>query len=276
MTVAVVTDSVSDVPPDVAEKLGITVVPFHVQIGKESYLDSADLNMGEFYHRLDSADYPKTSMPNVTEFITVYSDLAKKTNEILSIHISSGIDATCNMAMAAASEIENCHIEVVDSQITLMGAGLLAIEAAKKAKEGMGLSRLADMIRKLVPQSHVLLACDSAKYLVRGGHASQTLKALLGLALRVKPLIEIKGGISPFGKAIGRARAIEGLCKYASSFSHPRSLAVDYGTDAEEAKSLAERLGDMFPGVPVYIARIGPVVAAHTGPGTLVVSILEE
>ncbi len=155
MTVAVVTDSVSDIPPDVAEKLEITTIPFHVQMGKKSYLDNAaGLDMAEFYRRLDSADYPKTSMPNLADFINVYSELAQKTSEILSIHISSEIDSTCNVARAAASEIENCHIEVIDSLSTLMATGLLTIEAAKAAKEGMSLNQLADMVRKLVPRIH--------------------------------------------------------------------------------------------------------------------------
>jgi len=276
MTVAVVTDSVSDLPPDVAEKLGITVIPFHVQIGKESYLDNADLDMDEFYRKVDSPDYPKTSMPNLAEFINVYSDLAKKTDAVLSIHISSGIDSTCNIVRAAASEIENCHIELIDSQTVLMGAGLLAIEAAKAAKEGMALNQLADMIRKLVPRSHTLVTCDSAKYLVRGGHASQTLKVLLGSALRIKPLITFKGQILPFGKAIGRARAIKALYKYIDSFPHPRSLAVEYSNNIKEAKSVAGQLEEIYPGVPIYISVISPVVGAHTGPGTLAVSILEE
>lgn len=169
MTVAVVTDSVSGVPPDVAKELGITIIPFHVQMGKQSYLDDADLDMGEFYRRMDDADYPKTSMPNLGEFITVYSELAQKTNEILSIHISRGIDSTCDVARAAVSEVENCHIEVIDSQSTLVATGLQAIEAAKAAKEGMNLSQLADMTRKLVPRTHILLTCDTVKYLVRGG-----------------------------------------------------------------------------------------------------------
>lgn len=276
MTVAVVTDSVSDIPPDLAEKLEITTILFHVQMGKKSYLDKTDLDMAEFYRRLDSADYPKTSMPNLAEFMNVYSELAQKTKEILSIHISSEIDSTCNVARAAASEIENCHIEVIDSLSTLMATGLLTIEAAKAAKEGMSLNQLADMVRKLVPRIHLLLTCNSAKYLVRGGHASQTLKAFVGSVLGIEPLIELKGQILPYGKAIGRKRAINALCEYASSFSPPRSLAVDYSTDIEEAKTLAKRLGEMFPGVPIYTSMISPVVGAHTGPGTLAVSILEE
>jgi DegV family protein with EDD domain len=278
MAVAVITDSVSDLPSDVAEELGITIIPFHVHIGRESYLDDASLDMAEFYHRMEmgGADYPRTSMPNLYEFVTVYSELAKKTNEIISINLSAGIDATCNTAMAAAAEVENCRIEVVDSGKALMGTGLLAIEAAKAAEEGMNLAQLADMVRKLVPRCHTLMTCDSAKYLVQGGHASETLKVLLGKALRIKPLIELKGQILPFGKAIGHVRAINALYEYVSSFPHPRSLAVDYSTNAKEAESFAKRLGEMFPGVPIYTGVISPVVGAHTGPGTLAVSMIEE
>jgi DegV family protein with EDD domain len=274
MKVAVVTDSVSGVPPDVAKELGITIIPFHVQMGKQSYLDDADLDMGEFYRRMDDADYPKTSMPNLGEFITVYSELAQKTNEILSIHISRGIDSTCDVARAAVSEVENCHIEVIDSQSTLLATGLQAIEAAKAAKEGMNLSQLADMTRKLIPRTHILLTCDTVKYLVRGGHGTKT-QAILVSALRIKPLIEIKGEILPFGKAIGRARAIDALCKYAGNFPHPRSLGVDYATDAEEAGSLKRRLEQTFSEVPIYMSSFSPVVGAHLGPGALGVAILE-
>jgi len=274
MTVAVVTDSVSGVPSDIADELGITAVPFHVQMGEESYLDNAGLDMGEFYRRMDDADYPKTSMPNLGEFITVYSELAQKTNEILSIHISSRIDSTCDVARAAVREIKDCHIEVVDSQSTLLATGLLAIEAAKAARKGTSLSQLADMSRELISKAHVLLTCDTIKYLVRGGHASKT-QALFVSVLRIKPLIEIKGEILPFGKAIGRARAIDALCKYAGNFPHPRSLGVDYATDAEEAESLKRRLEQTFPEVPIYISSFSPVVGAHLGPGGLGVAILE-
>ena len=276
MTVAIFTDSVADIPSDIAEELAITIIPFHVQIGKKSYLDNAYLDINEFYRRLDDADYPRTSMPSLGEFIALYEELAKKTDEILSVHLSSGIDATCDTARAAARVIKNCHIEVIDSQSALMGIGLLAIEAAKRAKEGMRLEPMADMIRKLVPRCHILLTFDTIKYVVRGGHGSQTLKALLVSTLRIKPLAEIKGHILPFGKAFGRARAINALCEYTTSFSHPRSLAVEYATNIEEAKALAERLEKMFPGVPVYTARLSPVVGAHGGHGTLSVSILEE
>jgi len=277
MTVAVVTDSTSDIPAEVAKELGITVVPLYVQFGKESYRDSVDLTGPEFYHKLvHDADYPKTSTPNINDFTTTYNDLARKTNEIISILIGSKISGTYNMAAAAAKKVEpNCSIEVIDSQTTIMALGLLVIEAAKAAKEGMNLSQLSDMVRKLIPKAHVILTSDTVKYLYRGGHCSKT-QALLGSALRVNPLIEIKGEVLPFGKAIGRARAIDALYKYASKFSHPRSLAVECATATDDAKSLVERLKQMFPGVPVYTSIASAVVGAHTGPHVLAVSILEE
>jgi DegV family protein with EDD domain len=276
MAVAVVTDSTSDIPSEVAEELGITIVPLYVQFGKESYRDSVDLTGGEFYHKLvHDADYPKTSTPNINDFATIYNELAKKTKEIISIHIGPKISATYNMAVAAAKEIEaDCRIELVDSQTTIMALGLLVIEAAKATKEGMDLSQLTNMVRKLIPKAHVLVTCDTIKYLVRGGHASKT-QALLASTLRINPLIEIKEEVLPFGRVIGRARAIDALCKYVSSFPRPRSLAVEYATDAEDAKSLAACLGEMFPGVPIYTSVVGAVVGAHLGPHGLAVAILE-
>jgi len=276
MTVAVVTDSTSDVPSEVADKLGITVVPLYVQFGKESYRDSVDLTGGEFYHKLvHDADYPKTSTPNINDFVTTYNELAKKTKEIVSIHIGPKISGTYNMAVAAAKEIEaDCRIELVDSQTTVGALALLVIEAAKKAKEGVGLSELADMVRKLIPKAHVLLTSDTLKYLYRGGHASKT-QVLLSSALRVKPLIYIQEEVLPYGRVIGRAKSIDALYKYADGFSHPRSLAVEYATDPGEAESLIKRLEQKFPGVPIYKSVVGAVVGAHLGPGALGVAILE-
>ena len=277
MTVAVVTDSTSDIPSEVAEELGISIVPLYVQFGKESYRDNVDLTKGEFYHRLvHGADYPRTSTPNINDFVTAYTELARKTNEIISIHIGPKISGTYNMAAAAAKEVEaDCHIEVIDSQTTIMALGLLVIEAAKAAKEGMNLSQLTDMVQRLVSKAHVLITCDTVKYLYRGGHCSKT-QALLGSALRINPLIEIKEEVLPYGRAVGRKRAINALCKYASQFSNPRSLAVEHYLDADDAKSLVGRLEEMFPGVPIYTSTVGAVVGAHTGPHVLDVAILEK
>ena len=277
MTVAVVTDSTSDIPSEVAMELGITVVPLSVQFGKKSYRDNIDLTGAGFYHKVvNDPDYPKTSTPNINDFVTAWDDLAKKTSEIISIHIGAKISATYNVAVAAAGEVEaDYRIELIDSQTTIMGLGLLVIEAAKAAKEGMGLSQLTDMVRNLIPKTHALVTFDTIKYLYRGGHASKT-QVLLGSALKMNPLVEIKEELLPFGRAVGRTRAINALYKYISGFPRPRSLAVEYATNAEEAEAIVGRLKEMFPGIPIYTSVASAVVGAHVGPTALVVAMVEE
>lgn len=274
MTVAVVTDSTADIPSEVVDELGITVIPLYVQFGKESYRDGIDLSAAEFYDRLvHGPDYPKTSTPNIGDFVSTYNEVAKKSKEIISIHLGSKISATYNVAVAAVKEVEaDCRIELIDANTTLMAQGLLVIEAAK---DGMGLSQLTDMVHELIPKVHVIVTFDTIKYLHLGGHATGT-QAFLGAALKVNPLVEIEEVIKPFGRAIGRRRAVDALCKYAKSFSPARSLAVQHCTDAEEGDSLAERLGGMFPEVPIYRSVLGPVAGTHSGPHGLAVSILEQ
>ena len=277
MTVAVVTDSTSDINAELAEELDIAIVPLYVQFGKKSYRnDNVELTSEEFYHRLvHDADYPKTSTPNINDFVTTYTELAKKTNEIISIHISAGISGTYNVGVAAAREVEaDCRIEMVDSQSVIMGLGLLVIEAAKMAKTGMGLRELTDKVRNLISRTHTLITFDTIKYLYRGGHASKT-QVLLGSALKMNPLVEVKNELLPYGRAVGRTRAINALYKYISGFPHPRSLAVEYATSAEEAKVIEGRLEEMYPGVPIYTAMVSAVVAAHVGPTALVVAMIE-
>jgi len=277
MTVAVVTDSTADIPSEVVDELDITVIPLYVQFGKESYRDGVDLSAAEFYHKLvHGPDYPKTSTPNIGDFVSTYNEVAKKSKEIISIHLGSKISATYNVAVAGVRVVEaDWRIELIDSNTTLMAQGLLVIEAAKAAKDGMGLSQLTDMVHELIPKVHVIVTFDTIKYLHLGGHATGT-QAFLGAALRVNPLVEIEEVIKPFGRAIGRRRAVDALCKYAKSFSPARSLAVQHCTDVEEGDSLAERVGGMFPGVPLYRSVLGPVAGTHSGPHGLAVSILEQ
>lgn len=156
-----------------------------------------------------------------------------------------------------------------------MAQGLLVIEVAKAAREGMGLDELTSMVKELIPKAHVAVTFDTIKYLHKGGHASKV-QVFLGAALKVNPIVEIKGEILPYGKAIGRSRSMDALIKYANSFPRPRRLAVQYCTDVDEGRSLVERLEKTFPGVPVYTSTLGPVAGTHSGPHGLAVSLLEE
>lgn len=277
MAVRVVTDSTADIPPGILKELDITVVPIYVVFGDKSYRDRVDMGEDEFYHRLSlEGVFPTTAVPSPKDFADVYSELARETDEIVSIHLTSKESGIYNSALLARDMVQKkCRIEVIDSRTISMSYGLLAMAAAREAKAGAGLDRVAEMVRCSVPQMHILFMVNTLKYVVRGGRVSRA-RGVLGSVLGVKPLLTLKDGhLTLSTVARTRARAIERLYDYARLFPRVGELAVPYTTDRGEAEALAVRLGLAFPGVPVQVARVGPALGTHAGPGAMGVVVRE-
>ena len=139
MKVSVVTDSTSDLPPEVARDLGITVVPAHIQFGEQVFLDGVELTTDEFYRRLQSSPtLPKTSPASISTFNSIYLRIAEEADSIISIHVAAKLSVTYDIARQASADLK-CPISVVDSQTASMACGLLAIIAAKAARAGESL-----------------------------------------------------------------------------------------------------------------------------------------
>jgi len=156
--VKIVTDSTADLPPKVAQELKITIVPLYVHFGTEAYRDGVDLSIEEFYRKLASSKtLPTTSTPSPEAFAEVYNKLAEESDEIISIHISSKLSATYNVALLGRDMVKRgCRVEIMDSLSTSMGLGLLAISAAKEAQIGTNLEQIIAMLRQAIPRTHFL------------------------------------------------------------------------------------------------------------------------
>ena len=278
--VKIVTDSVSDVPPKVAQELGITILPLYVHFGSESYRDGVDLSTEEFYHKLiSSKTFPITSVSSPGEIAQAYDKLAEETDEILSIHLASKLSAFCEAATLAKEQMKRrCRVEVIDSLSATAGQGLIVIATAKAAQEGMSLDQLTEMVTtELIPRSHVRMVFDTLEYLRRGGRIGKA-QALMGSVLRVHPIAGIKEGegvVVGVGRERTRTRAVDWLVNYARSFTNIREMAVGYATTPDEAEALAQRLDPIFPREHIYMSLVGCVVGAHVGPHVLSVNILE-
>ncbi len=277
MAVRVVTDSTADSPPTILRELDITVVPIYVVFGDRAYRDRVDMGEDEFYHKLSlDGVFPTTAVPSPKDFADVYSELAKETDDIVSIHLTSKESGICNSALLARDMVQKkCRVEVIDSQTISMSYGLLAMAAAREAKAGASLSQVSDMVRRSVPQTHILFMMDTLKYVVRGGRVSRT-RGLLGSVLGVKPLLTLKDGHLTLSMvARTRAKAVERLYDFAKGFRRAKEAAVPYTTDRDEAETLAGRLRLAFPKAPVHVARVGPALGTHAGPAAMGVAILE-
>jgi len=277
MAVKIVTDSLSDITGDLAQELGVTVVPLYVRFGEEVYRDRVEMTTDEFYHRLvHDAAFPTTTQPPPGDFVGVYNKLAKETDEILVIVVSSKLSGTYQSALQAKSMVEGkCRIEVIDSQTIVMGLGLIVISAAKAAEAGANLGELADLVHKAMPRSHAIMSFDTLKYLAKGGRIGKA-QSFLGSILSVKPILTIRDGeVHPVTRVRSRAAGVDYLYNSAASYSHIEELAVEYATTPDEADDLVERLNSVFPKERIYRSTVSPVLGTHAGPHVLSVSVLE-
>lgn len=273
-TVKVVTDSTSDLPPGVAEELGITVVPLYVHFGEEVYKDGVDITSEEFYRRLIQGPIlPKTSAPSPDTFKQLYNDLARESDGVLSIHISSKLSATYESALVGHDDA-GCNVSVVDSHTTSMGLGLLAIVAARAANRGATLDEIVEMVYNAIPNINVFFTLDTLEYLRKGGRIG-TAQWLLGSLLRIKPVLEVADGhVVGKAKARNHFKALNMVRKYTESLGDIEEMGIVYNTTPDEAKALGSSVGVSIPEEKIFYSTFGPVIGTYVGPGAIGIASL--
>jgi DegV family protein with EDD domain len=277
MAVKIVTDSTSDITSDLAQKMGITVVPLTVSFGHESFLDRVTMTTEEFYYRLEhDPNWPVTTQPPPGTFAEVYNKLAEETDEILTIVISSKLSGTYQSATNAKSLVKRkCRIEVIDSLKVAMGLGLIVIAAAQAAQGGANLDEVMDVVNKRIPRSHLVFYFETLKYLAKGGRIGKA-TGLLGAMLSVKQILTLKDGeMAPLTQRRSKKAGIEYMHNFVAGFSRIEKLAVEYCTTPDDVDKLTESLSSFAPKEGIYRSTVSPVLGAYAGPGALAVSIIE-
>ena len=271
MTVKVITDSTSDLPPALVEQLGVTVVPANVHFGEEVYRDGVEITGDEFYRRLvASSRLPTTSQPTPGDFLSAYEEVGQTTDEIISVHVSAKLSGTLNSAAQAREEYGgSCRIEIIDSLQGSMGLGMLVIAAAEAANQGGSLDEVVAETAADVRNVGFMGLLDTLEYLEKGGRIGKA-QAFLGSLLKIKPLLEIRDGEAhPLERARTRAKGVDRLCELVQGMMPLEDLAVVYTTTPDEARALAQRLQTFLPQGEVRLSQVGPAVGTYLGPGVL-------
>jgi DegV family protein with EDD domain len=277
MTVKIVTDTLSDITSDLAMKLGITEVPLYVRFGEEVYRDRIDITSEDFYRRLiNEPKLPSTTQPTPNDFAEVFKKLAKETDEILVIVVSSKLSGTYQSATQAKDYVQGkCRIEIVDSATVALAEGLIVIAAVNAVKAGANLDKALDLARKAISRSHLVAYFDTLKYLAKGGRIGKA-KEFLGSMLSVKQILTVKDGeMSPLTRVHSLRSGLEFLMSVPTRYPNIEGLAVEHTTNPQEGDMLAESLAKIYPKVPIYRSIISPVVGTYSGPGALALSVLE-
>jgi len=276
--VKIVTDSTSDLPPELARELDIAVIPLTVHFGKEILRDGIDVDSQRFFKRLRTMKtIPTTAPPPARAFEEAYGQIVRDHDAILSIHLSAKLSQTVATAEKGALPfLGRKKIAVVDSMSASRGLGYLAVAAAEAARSGASLDELVKLMRTLIPHVYLVFFVETPDYLHRGGRLGKA-QAMLGSMLNIKPLLALEDGeIVPLEKVRTRQRAIEKLCEFTLEFSKVRKMTILHSENSSDVKELTERIREHLPAVPIEVAPYGPVLASHVGPDALGIVIFEE
>ncbi len=271
MTVKVVTDSTSDLTPEEATAVGVTVVPLTVHFGGRSYLDRVEISPQEFFRRLTSEGVlPKTSQPSVGSFVETYERLLRDgAAAIVSIHISGKLSGTVNAARAARDTLPEPARVVVDSETVTAPLAYGVRAAAAAARAGAGPEAVAAAARSAIRRTHLVAVLDTLEYLQKGGRIGRV-RAWLGGVLSIKPIISVKDGeVVPVERVRTRTRALERMIELTAQHRDAVEVTLLHSCSEEEAARVQERIATALPDVPIRTGWIGPVVGVYAGPNVI-------
>ena len=273
MTVKIVTDSVSDIPSDLAKQLDITMVPLTVNFGVESFLDGVEITPKEFFEKIETApSLPTTAAPSIGAFTEVYKDLTGKGHEVVSLHVSGKLSATLSSATQAAAELGNEHISVVDTQAVSAMEALIVTAAARVAIAGGSVEEVIEKAKSSIDKTAVYVVLDTLEYLQKGGRIGRA-AALMGGLLSIKPILTLNDGeVHPHEKVRTRAKALARIIEIVQSGGPYEEITVMHASAEDEAEYLTSVLEPMCSDLPILSSQIGPVVGTHAGPGSVAVA----
>ena len=275
----IVTDSAADLLPQEVKELSITIAPLFIQF-PDGEVSAEDLTPDQFYDRLRgmAPDIPTTTMPSPGIFADIYTRVATMGNQVLSLHISSGLSGTIEAARLGAAQ-SGKDVTVLDTMTVSGGERFQVIAAALAAKAGQSIEAIHQLLDRIRAATEVVYTLETMEYLERGGRIGRV-QALAGSLLKIKPVIKVDKADGKYS-TVGTGRTIQRTLSIIVDYLEktyqkdtPLWLSVMHGQFIEQAEKLAYLLKERLNVAKLEILRISPVLGVHTGPGIVGVTSL--
>jgi DegV family protein with EDD domain len=269
----IVTDCAADLTKEETEALNITVAPLFIQF-PEGEVNSNEISPDEFYRRLKNIAprIPTTAQPSSGIFANIYKKIIDQGEDVMSIHISSGLSGTIESARTGATQLSGKGVNIVDSLTLSGGERFQVLAAAFAARAGKPLDLILERLSKIRMDTEVIYTLETLEYLQRGGRIGRV-QALTGALLHIKPIIVVDkkdGKYSTIGKERTILKALEAVTEHIAKVygkETPLWVSVLHGQFAEQAENLAKLVQENVNVRKLEIMRISPVLGVHTGPG---------
>lgn len=280
----IVTDSGADLmfSQEVMDNLDVSILPLVVTLDGKSYREDIDITPEEFYKLLENTKgLPTTSLPPAGDFANAYRELGKDGEEILSIHISSGLSGTYNSAVAGAKMVPEVNVTHFDAKTLSAAVGWMVEAASRAIKAGWPKEKILTMLETIRDGSESIYTLKELKYLIHGGRISH-MKGLIASLLNIKPIIgveKVNGTYVQMSQERTFNRALEGLVKQMRNL-HPagRELRVQvlHSFNYEGAEALRDMVDKVFKVTWLPLGTMSLVLGAHTGPSMVGVAFAPQ
>jgi len=273
--IGIITDSTCDIPEEMVQQYGITIIPHMIIWGTDQYRDRVDMQPVDFYKRLVSDPvYPSSAQAGIPDFVKAYEEaISKGVKEIITLTVSSAMSGAYHMAQEAAKLVK-IPVSVVDGKGPTMSLGWQVLAAARARDAGADVKTILTMLEEMKKKLVQYVCMDSLEYLQKGGRIGNAVK-WVGSVFKIKPLVNINhrsGLVEP----VSLSRTHKGIVEqmYTRFFEHFKNatnlhIAVLHGNVPEEAEALADRIRQEFNPAELIINITGPVLGINTGPGAL-------
>ena len=274
--IKIITDTCSDITPEIAEKYNIELLPIHIIFGDKEYLDRYEITAEEFYEKLKTEDvHPKTAQVTVQDHADAFKKFASDYTIIhipLSASASGTYQSACIARESVIDEIADAEIHVYENMQLSYGYGLWVIEAAKMASDGKSADEILAMLDEKTKNVEILFSVSTLDYLQKGGRISSASK-LIANVLDISPILAVEGGLVVSKEKVRGSKKV--VAKIASIFSEnalddpDQKIYVMHGADPEKAQKLIEKIKEKTNFSNFETACIGPCIGIHAGPGAI-------
>lgn len=275
-----ITDSSADLSQEMVQELGVTVLPLSFTIqGKiyRNYPDNREMDLALFYDMLRAGELATTSAVNVAEYTQAVEPILQEGKDVLILAFSSGLSSTYQASVLAAGELREKYpdrkIYTVDTLCASLGQGLLVYLAAQEQRKGKSIEEVRDWAEETKLHLCHQFTVDDLHFLKRGGRISAT-TAVVGSMLQIKPVLHVdnEGHLINIGKARGRQASLKALVdKMEKTVTEEgrKTVFISHGDCRKDAVTVADMVRERFGTQDIRINFVGPVIGAHSGPGTL-------
>lgn len=279
--IALVTDSVCDLPQETIDEYQIHVIPFNLSFGESLFLDKITITPDQFYTLLKThREHPKTSQPLVKTVQNLFSFLATHYESIIVVNISDKLSGAHKLSQEASSVVQNKKISVINSRHLSVSLGLVVLRVAEEISKGRPHEEIVKLAEEWILKTKIFVDIQTLKYMVRGGRVSP-MKGLIAKMLNLKPIVSLdsegKGVAS--GKSFSRRGNMKKIMRMIKDIADKEKLwnyAIVHAQNLERAEMYAEKIKESIRRDPAYIVDISPVIGVHNGIGAVGIALMFE